>query len=99
MFNRIWIGSIGKNGRISVAPAMLNIFPKFELEPISTYFETFCTVRRPMGHGVTHDREVVLPGNVRGAVNRYPDISSVQRWRVIDPVAEETNYAAETLQG
>jgi hypothetical protein len=39
--SKTWIGSIGRNGRISAAPAMLNMLPKFELEPIRTYFDTF----------------------------------------------------------
>ena len=47
LLRRIWIGNIGRNGRNNAAPAMLNILPKFELDPISTYFDTFRTVRRP----------------------------------------------------
>ena len=41
------MGSIGRNGRIRAAPAMLNMLPKLELAPISTYFDTFTTVLRP----------------------------------------------------
>src|SRR3989339_1843825 len=37
LFKRIWMGSMGKNGRNRLAPAMLNIFPKLELEPILMY--------------------------------------------------------------
>ena len=47
LFSRIWIGSIGRNGKINAAPAMLNMLPKLELAPISTYFDTFSTVPRP----------------------------------------------------
>jgi hypothetical protein len=40
-FSKIWIGSIARNGKIRAAPAALNMLPKFELEPISTYLDTF----------------------------------------------------------
>ena len=42
-----WVGNIGRNGKKRAAPAMLNMLPKFELEPIRMYLVTFSTVRRP----------------------------------------------------
>jgi hypothetical protein len=32
---------MGKKGKISAAPAILNMLPKFELDPIRTYLDTF----------------------------------------------------------
>ncbi len=45
--SRICDGSIGRKGRNSVAPAMLNMLPKFELVPIMMYFMILTKVRRP----------------------------------------------------
>src|SRR4029450_604350 len=45
--SRIWVGSMGKNGRKRNAPAMLNMLPKFELVPINRYFITLPKERRP----------------------------------------------------
>ncbi|MOA69833.1 hypothetical protein D3C78_1982610 [compost metagenome] len=41
LFSRICTGSMGRKGRNSAAPAMLNIFPKFELVPSMMYLNTF----------------------------------------------------------
>ena len=38
---------MGRKGRKSAAPAMLNMLPKFELVPIMTYFMMLPNVRRP----------------------------------------------------
>src|SRR4051794_13763981 len=47
LLSSTWIGRIGRKGRNRAAPAMLNMLPKLELEPIRTYLVTFSTVRRP----------------------------------------------------
>jgi hypothetical protein len=47
LLRRICFGSIGRNGRKSAAPAMLNMFPKFELVPMSRYLKTFAKARLP----------------------------------------------------
>src|SRR5208282_5915812 len=47
LLRRICVGSIGKNGRKTEAPAILSIFPKFELVPISRYFITLPKALRP----------------------------------------------------
>ena len=41
------MGSIGRNGKNRLAPVMLNIFPKLELEPIFMYLRIFPNVFLP----------------------------------------------------
>ena len=82
------------------------MLPKFELEPIRTYLDTFWTVLRPCDHGLAHHRKVVLEqdqigGRARdigGAVDRNPDIRGMQRRRIVDAVAHEADDMAEPLQ-
>jgi hypothetical protein len=45
--SKICFGNNGRNGRNSDAPAMLNIFPKFALVAIKTYFNVLANVRLP----------------------------------------------------
>jgi len=47
LLSNICTGSIGRKGRNSVAPAMLNMLPKLELVPIMMYFMILTCVRRP----------------------------------------------------
>ena len=94
---------MGRNGKNSAAPAMLNMLPKFELAPIRMYLVTFSTVRRPSIIAVMHHVEIVLEqdeigsllGDVGGAVDRDADIGRMQRRGVVDAVAEKAgNFAA-----
>ena len=45
--SRIWVASIGRNGRNSDAAAIDSMLPKFELDPMRTYFRMLANVRRP----------------------------------------------------
>ena len=45
MISRICFGSIGKNGRNSEAPAMLNVFPKFALVAMNKYLRVLASDR------------------------------------------------------
>src|SRR6266540_1411623 len=47
LLSRIWPGSIGRKLRKSEAPAALNMFPKFEEVPISTFLIVLAKMRRP----------------------------------------------------
>ena len=47
LFNNICVGNMGRNGKKSEAPAMLNMLPKLELVPIMMYFKILPKVRRP----------------------------------------------------
>src|ERR1017187_6640421 len=47
LFNRIWVGNMGRNGRNSDAAAMLNMLPKLELVLMMMYFMMLAKHRRP----------------------------------------------------
>ena len=47
LLSRICTGNIGKNGKNADATAILNMLPKLELEPISTYLLMLPKLRRP----------------------------------------------------
>ena len=47
LINRICLGSIGRKGRNSEAPAMLNMLPKLALVAMNTYFSVLAKVLRP----------------------------------------------------
>ena len=47
LVSRICLGSSGRNGSSSEAPAMLNMLPKFALVAMSTYFKVLAKVSRP----------------------------------------------------
>src|SRR6266511_581705 len=51
LFSRIWVGSMGRNFRKMEAPAALNMLPKFDDVPISTYLMVLEKMRRPYGVG------------------------------------------------
>ncbi len=56
LLSRICVGSIGRKGRNSDAPAMLNMLPKLELVPIMMYFMMLANVRRPSTHALVEYR-------------------------------------------
>jgi hypothetical protein len=97
-------GSIGKKGRINVAPAIENMFPKLELIAIMMNFMMLPKARR--GDPALEDAEVVSQqddvggvfGNVDGTVDRDSDIARMQRRRVIDAIAEKAHDMAAVLQ-
>ena len=72
--SRIWVGSIGRKLRNSDAPAALNMFPKFDEVPISTYLMVLAKMRRPSTTAVGEDAEVLVEqddvGRVLGDVGR-----------------------------
>ena len=47
LVSRICLGSSGRNGRNSDAPAMLNMLPKLALVAMNTYFSVLAKVIRP----------------------------------------------------
>ena len=105
LFSRICVGSIGKNGRNSDAPAMLNMFPKFELVPISRYFITFAEARRPSMIPFVQYVQPRLQQNDVGRVARHvhrrgyrnSHVCGVQRRRVVDSVSHISHHVPAQL--
>ena len=83
------------------ATAALNMFPKFDDVPMSTYLIVLAKVRRPSAHAVGEHAEVLFEqddvggvlGDVGGGFDRDPDVGGVERDRVVDAVAEERDVA------
>src|SRR5271165_5259508 len=97
---------MGRKGRKSEAPAMLNMLPKFELVPISKYFMTLPKALRPSMMPSCRTRR---PGSTRitSAASRATsaagygdtDIGRIQRWRVVDAVTHEPHRMAVVFEG
>ena len=85
---------------------MLNILPKFELEPIRTYLDTFWTALRPWTTASrtterSCSKQDQIGGRTRdigGTVDRDADIRGVQRRGIVDAVTHEADNVAEPLQ-
>ena len=99
--SRIWLGSIGRNDRNVEATAALNMFPKFDDVPMSTYLMVFANVRRP---SLTPSASTPRSFSSRtmsaaslatsvGGFDRDPDVGGVERDGVVDAVAEERDVA------
>ena len=97
--SRIWVGSIGRKLRNSEAAPALNMFPKFDEVPISTYLIVLAKMRRPSTTPSARMSEVLVEqddvgrvlGDVGRGLDRDADVGVVQRDRVVDPVAEEAD--------
>ena len=105
--SRICLGSSGRKGRKSEAPAMLNMLPKLALVAMKTYFSVLAKVVRPSRTPVDEDVEVLLQqddvggllGHVHGALHRDADVGGVQRRGVVDPVAHVADDVARLSSG
>jgi hypothetical protein len=86
---------------------MLNILPKFELEPIKIYLGGVLHRTPALDDSVAHDAEIMLKqheirrlfGDVRGAVDGDTNVGRVQCGSVVDAVAEKAHDPACVLQG
>ena len=102
----IWTGSIGRNGRISVAPAIENMFPKFELIAIMMNFVDVAKARRPSvtprSRTPRSCRSKMMSACVLGDIDRAidgdADIRGMERRRIVDAVAEKADDMAAVPQ-
>jgi hypothetical protein len=95
LLSRIWLGSIGRKGRNTAAPAMLSMLPKFELIPIRMYLSVLADV--PAFSDSLRDRRQARlekddvgrgPRDIGALVDADADVREVERRRVIDAVGE-----------
>ena len=103
---RICPGSMGRKGRKSDAPAMLNMLPKLELVPIMMYFMMLPKVRRPstdpFGNNIQvtlqHDHVGRILCHVDGGVNGKADICGMERRRIVYAVAKIADHSSAPFE-
>jgi hypothetical protein len=85
---------------------MLNMFPKFELVPISRYFITFPNALRPSMMPLMEHIEALLKQDEFGCLlchidphsNGDPYIGSVERGGIVDAVTQKAHYVMTLLE-
>ena len=101
------LAASARDGRNSVAAAMLNIFPKFELVPIRMYFRTLPNALRPSiippspqnTQPVLEENDVRrIPSYIDGAYHRVPTSAACRDGASVDPVAKKTDHVAAGFQ-